>query len=854
MSRPIPTGSAQVPGKWLSVNRSNPCPACGKTDWCAWTPDGKALRCMRDGDAPVGMRRAKTDTGGGTLYVTDDDGRKDNCQPIRRPSVARPNATSDWSATVDRLRAKLTDERLAALADATGVPAPAWAKLSPGWADNEDLRTMKAGGAGWPDDWPTGAWVFPEHGGDGRVIGASLRAIDGRKGAPGGMTGARRGLIVPNDLHEHLDPVLVVEGASDVAACMALSVAAVGRPSNRAGADDLADLLDGREVLVVGERDAKPGGAWPGRDGAKTTAKRIAAKWGEPVKWALPPMDAKDMRAWLAARLASGLASDNVEAMADAGRELLAALTASAKEAKPERRSTADAVVTLALEHYRLGRSIDGEAFAVERDGPGLALLFRGGASALRAALAKQYRATTGKTPNAAALADALTALEGMAQDTKPEPVALRLAELPSNAGEPADVVLDLGDPSGLVVVVTPDGWTVANRSPVLFRRTALTGALPEPENGANADDLAALRDLLNVGEDTWPLVVGWLVAACIPSMPHPVLMLGGEQGTGKSTAARLMVGLIDPSPALLRSEPRDSEGWAMTAAGSWAVCIDNVSRIPGWWSDALCKAVTGDGWVRRKLYTDSDLAVLTFRRCIVLTSIDAGALRGDLGDRLLLIDLERIDDANRRTEADLDLEYQIVRPRLLGSLLSAVARTLAALPGVKLDTMPRMADFARVLAALDSACPELTGGRALDLFIAQRTRIAQDVVDGDPVAAAVVQFIDNHGEWTGTASKLLDLLIPEGDSRTLKGWPKTASGMGSALRRNVSPLRSLGIDVDHDRDADRNQTRRWTIRKIAQSAVRTVQPSGQDGDASDSADSSDASAPNKSGRVRVRI
>ena len=52
---------------------------------------------------------------------------------------------------------------------------------------------------------------------------------------------------------------------------------------------------------------------------------------------------------------------------------------------------------------------------------------------------------------------------------------------------------------------------------------------------------------------------------------------------------------------------------------------------------------MTGDGLVRRKLYTDSDLAVLAFKRCIVLTSIDHGALRGDLGDRLLLVDLERI-------------------------------------------------------------------------------------------------------------------------------------------------------------------------------------------------------------------
>jgi hypothetical protein len=71
---------------------------------------------------------------------------------------------------------------------------------------------------------------------------------------------------------------------------------------------------------------------------------------------------------------------------------------------------------------------------------------------------------------------------------------------------------------------------------------------------------------------------------------------------------------------------------------------VDNMCAICGWWSDALCKCVTGDGWVRRPLYTDGELSVVSFRRVLALTTIDAGALRGDLGDRLVLADLEPID------------------------------------------------------------------------------------------------------------------------------------------------------------------------------------------------------------------
>jgi len=30
-----------------------------------------------------------------------------------------------------------------------------------------------------------------------------------------------------------------------------------------------------------------------------------------------------------------------------------------------------------------------------------------------------------------------------------------------------------------------------------------------------------------------------------------------------------------------------------------------HVSSVPAWWSDALCRAVSGDGDVRRRLYTE---------------------------------------------------------------------------------------------------------------------------------------------------------------------------------------------------------------------------------------------------------
>ncbi len=819
--------------RWTEVTKAKPCPACGKPKWCAWTPAGDILRCMCGGETPSGMHMVGTDREGGTLYAFDDDRIP---QRTKRPQPKPPTcANVSMSATMARLRAQMTPQHLEALASATGVPADAWAKLAPGWAGVSDLRAMHAGGADWSDNYPASAWAIAEHRGDSRVVGISLRAEDGRKGAPAGSTGAKRGIVLPENLHNLPDPVLIVEGASDVAACCALGLKAVGRPSNRAGAADLSDLLDGRDVLVVGERDGKDSGAWPGRDGAKAIAAQLASRWNTPVRWTLPPADTKDVRAWLQARLADGLNLAAPDACRAAGADLLATLDKNAKPIKPAKRSQADALVDLALERFRLGVTDTGDTFAVAHEGPKVAKLFRGGRDALRAALAKAYRETVGRTPTATALADALMTLEGMAMDCAPEPMALRITQLtdantPCTA-EPAALVLDLGDTSGRALVIHPSRWELVEQAPILFRRTALTAALPEP---AELDDPAALlelRKLLNVSDDAWPLLVGWLVAACFPAIPHPVLMLGGEQGTGKSTAARLLVGLIDPSPAPLRSEPRDMEQWVIAAAGSWVVAVDNISQIVPWWSDALCRAVTGDGWVKRKLYSDDGLAVLTFQRCIILTSIDAGALKGDLGERLLLVDLERIADHNRQTDATLMAAYESARPRLLAGLLSAVARTLATLPGVKLEAMPRMADFAQVLAALDRACPELTDGQALSLFVGQRQRIAGDVVDADPVARAIRNLIDQCGRWSGTSAELLAELTPKGDDgkpRLPAQWPQTARGISGRLNRIVPALRSIGIELEHERDNSRKRTRRLSIWKQVDSTVQTVRTSDE--------------------------
>jgi hypothetical protein len=383
--------------------------------------------------------------------------------------------------------------------------------------------------------------------------------------------------------------------------------------------------------------------------------------------------------------------------------------------------------------------------------------------------------------------------------------VALRVAP----AGE-RTIALDLGSTDGRCVLVGPDGWHVVDRSPVLFRRSALTAPLPEPQRGGT---LEPLRELLNVDDAGFRLIVGWLVAALMPEIPHPILALIGEQGTAKSTAARLVVSLVDPSPAPLRTPPREMRSWAAAAAASWVVALDNVSAIPAWLSDTLCKAVTGDGIVERALHTDDDINVLSFRRCIALTSIDAGRLAGDLAERLLTVELARIPPSSRRPDAEIARGYASTQSAALGALLDLTARVLAALPAVRLEELPRMADFARVLGALDHTC----GWDTLATYRSAAAEANQAVLEADPVAEAIIALVGRGGGWKGTASELLDRITPE---RPPRGWPQTPQAITGALKRVAPALRASGISVDR---LTRGQTRTIVLSTATPDAVRTV-------------------------------
>ena len=448
------------------------------------------------------------------------------------------------------------------------------------------------------------------------------------------------------------------------------------------------------------------------------------------------------------------------------------------------KRSIATVLVDVAEERYEFGVSTTGETYAVPRTGPRVVYLLRGGKRSLRAELAREYRRRTGKVAPGQALADAMLTIEGIAQDAESVVLHLRVARV---AGA---VWLDLGDDTGRAVRITDDGWQVTDAVPVLFARTVLTGALPEPVRGG---DLGELWSWLNVAPRDRPLILAALIAQLDPDVPHVVIGVNGENGSGKSTATRVLVSLLDPSPVTLRKAPKDAEAWVTAAAGSLVVGIENLSSIPDWLSDSICRASTGEGDVRRKLYTDGQLSVFAFRRCVIANGIDFGALRGDLAERMLSILLFPIGDDDRAEEKLFWPLWHTAHPRILGAVLELAAACQRASGAVQLTKKPRMADYARTLATVD----QVLGTTGLARYLSMQADMATDSLTGDPFVIAVAQHI-GVTTFDGTSAQLLDL-VERPDRRPPKGWPAGPRQVTTLLKRQAPVMRKAGWTITDD-------------------------------------------------------
>jgi hypothetical protein len=304
--------------------------------------------------------------------------------------------------------------------------------------------------------------------------------------------------------------------------------------------------------------------------------------------------------------------------------------------------SQADILIDLALS-AELFHAPDGTGFA-DLDINGHRETWPIRAKGFRRWLARRFFEATQGAPSSEALQSALNVIEAKAHFDAPErTVHIRVGGLDGK------LYLDLGDATWRAVEIDATGWRVIDNPPVRFRRAAGMQPLPVPVAGGSIE---VLRSFLNVHSDNdFVLVVAWALAVLRNHVPYPVIVLSGEQGSAKSTFSAILRALLDPNTAPLRALPREDRDLFIAASNGHVLAFDNVSGLPGWISDTLCRLATGGGFAVRQLYTDQDEVLFDASRPVSLNGIEDIVTRPDLADRAVFLTLEPIAEEHRRPE-----------------------------------------------------------------------------------------------------------------------------------------------------------------------------------------------------------
>jgi hypothetical protein len=409
--------------------------------------------------------------------------------------------------------------------------------------------------------------------------------------------------------------------------------------------------------------------------------------------------------------------------------------------------------------------------------------------------------------PGSQAQTEAINSLAAKAASGAENQPAVRVGQ---HAGS---IYLDLGTPDWSAVAISSDGWDIVASPPVRFIRPMGLRALPVPVKGGNIKELA---QFLNVATaDDFIMVVSYLMATLRPTGPYPVLIVNGEQGSGKSIACRVLRRLIDPNAAELRTDTRDERDLLLAAKNGWIVALDNLSYVRNDLSDAICRIATKGAFATRALYTNDEEFLLEVCRPLLLNGIPPLASRADLADRAIVWVLPTMPEGRRRPEEEFWGDFDKAAPRILGALLDGVSGALRDYRSVALKNSYRMMDFAKWAEAGCRAlgCPPGTFERA---YARSRLSATDDALDADPVAGAVIEFMSDKDEFEGTATELLNTLmlcvsVPQRDRR----WPKDATRLSGHLRRLPPLLRPRGIEIDFgDRTPDAARKRLIKIKR----------------------------------------
>jgi putative DNA primase/helicase len=361
--------------------------------------------------------------------------------------------------------------------------------------------------------------------------------------------------------------------------------------------------------------------------------------------------------------------------------------------------------------------------------------------------------------------------------------------------GTVGDLYLDCANDTNDSWHITADGISRMAGGPSHIRFTRGAGMLPlvEPDLDCPPSMLPKLlADFVDADENTLMLLTAWLIGTIRPEGPYPVLIVNGEQGSGKSTCLRLLRRIIDPHALDMRTPPEDQRDLQAMVRNSFILAFDNVSYISNKMSDALCVISTGTGAQGgRALYTNAEESAVRVCRPVAINGIPDVVERGDLVDRSIQVNLPRISPNKRRDDYEFWQEFNGKSSQFLGSLMNAALEATRKYKGVTLVEKPRMSAFAVWAVATEQAMG-WKPGKLMDVYKNNRNDAETQLLEFNGLASTLLRLMDEVDEFSGTYPELIGRCEMHLGPR--EKLPQSSHAFAAELRRIKPALERQGI------------------------------------------------------------
>jgi|CXWL01.1.fsa_nt_gi hypothetical protein len=366
-------------------------------------------------------------------------------------------------------------------------------------------------------------------------------------------------------------------------------------------------------------------------------------------------------------------------------------------------------------------------------------------------------------------------------------------------------IYYDLITPDWKALKITKDSVKIVPldlSSPIFVRTQSQISQIMPVFDGKNAlDDLVVL---LRVRLEEKQIFIVHIISMFLEGFPIPIMSIIGEHGSIKSTISKSVKQIVDPSGSKTISMSGKTEDLILLFHNRYCVCIDNVSKINQNTSDILCKAVTGDGNAKRKLYTDSDEIIYSYKRKIILNGISPNLEYPDLVDRNITYVTEKVSDAERITEEEFNKKFNDLLPLILGQIFQTLSDTMKIYNSVKIEikSPPRMADF-----AIWGECISRTLGydplSFINYYKDKIKILSLETNESYPIISIVGEMLKDRDSYEATVQEFYNTIKIHAESNGIDinsrhvNFPKAPNKIKEHVTRLKQNFRTMEFEID---------------------------------------------------------